>query len=664
MANTLNRAQREAVLTTEGPLLVLAGAGTGKTRVITYRIVQLLNNGVPPEAILAVTFTNKAAREMRERVAGLLRRATLRGGPTVCTFHRFGVTVLREHAGRAERRRSFSIYDRTDAVGLLREILRDLASDREAPDPELLHQQVSAHKTRREGGEASALFDRVVTRYEEALRAQNAFDLDDLIVWPVRLLRDKRLRAAYHARYRYVLVDEYQDTSQIQYELLRRIVGPGRNVCVVGDDDQSIYRFRGALREKILSFRRDFPGAKVIALEQNYRSTNRILAAAHGVIARSARRHDKKLFSRLGDGEPVRCVAYEDQTAEAEGTVDEIYDRHAAHGEPLEQAAILFRSVFQARPFEERLRFRGIDYTLSGGRSWYDRKEVKDVLAYLRLVVNARDDGAFLRIVNVPRRGVGPKTVAAVARCARERSAGLSEVIEGGFDSPGLAGAARDALAELASHLAEARRIAAEGRPGEAAWQLIRQVRYREAARALYGDPNTAELRVRAVDILLHSLNAFLKTNPHDGLAAFIERLTLEVEVDQDQDERRRGLNLMTIHSAKGLEFDTVYIPGFEEGILPHEKSIAEGDEGVEEERRLLYVAMTRARRRLAVSYCLARRRRQETVEVARSRFFHDIPAGLLNEEDPRDLNTPLSPEEGLAYFRRLREVRQRPPAR
>ncbi len=661
MLEHLNEHQREAVTSTEGPLLVLAGAGTGKTRVITYRIAYLLKSGVPAEHILAVTFTNKAAREMRERVLGLLRRKTLRGGPTICTFHRLGVIILRHEAAHAGRRRDFTIYDRSDSVGILRELLGEVVSDGAAPDPELLQGTVSAHKTRRCEGEPDGFFERIVELYEEALRARNAFDLDDLIVWPVKLLRSTPRRAPYHDRYRYILVDEYQDTSHIQYEMLRRLVGPQRNVCVVGDDDQSIYAFRGAQREKILSFRRDFPGARIVKLEQNYRSTNTILAAAHGVIARSASRHEKKLYSRLGHGTPVRCLAFDDQTAEAEGIVDEINDRHIMHGEPLANTAILFRAVHQARPFEERLRLRAIDYTLSGGRSWYDRKEVKDVLAYLRLIGNRRDDGAFLRVVNFPRRGVGAKSLAALTSHARARKIGLSEVIAGVRDVPGLTSAAVRALEELARQLADARHRAETGNVRDAAWQLIQRVRYREAARAIYPDPNTAELRVRAVDVLLASLSAFLRDNPKDGLIDFIERLTLdvEVEVDQDTEARTSGLHLMTIHSAKGLEFENVYLPGFEEGILPHEKSLAEGDQGVEEERRLLYVAMTRAKKALTVTYCGVRNRRQEAVDVTRSRFYADIPQELVSEEEPADLNEPLSQEDGMAYFRRLRELRK-----
>lgn len=656
----LNDAQREAVAATEGPVLVLAGAGTGKTRVITHRVARLIGNGAAPADVLAVTFTNKAAREMLQRVRAMLGGKKPAGGPTVCTFHRLGLTILREHAERAGRRPGFSIYDQSDSTGVIRDLLAELVAPDGPADPEALQRAVSAHKNAGSAAEPEdAFFARLLERYERDLAARNAFDLDDLIRWPVRLLADKALRRAYHERYRYLLVDEYQDTNQMQYELLRLLVGPARHICVVGDDDQSIYRFRGACRDKILNFKRDFPGAKVVKLEENYRSTNAILRAANAVIAQSAKRHAKRLFSRLGDGAKIRCLEYADAAAEAEGIVDELRERRALGALKLSDAAVLLRSIHQARTFEERLRFRDLPYTLSGGKSWFDRKEVRDTVAYLRLLVNRRDDAAFLRIANFPRRGIGEKALGALVRAARERGQGLSEVIESLADVPGIAAGAKAALAELAGHLAAARRALAAGRVFEGAWQCIGAIKYREAAIALYPDRATGELRAKAVDAVLFALKDFVRKEPRGDMAEFLRRMSLDNDAERGEEERREGLNLMTLHSAKGLEFDTVYIPGLEEGILPHEKSIAEDDdEAIEEERRLLYVGMTRARRSLTFSFCASRTRWGDAADAERSRFFADIPPDLLAVGDPMELDRTLAPAEGLEYFRKLRATK------
>ena len=635
--------------------MVLAGAGTGKTRVIAYRIAYLLSKGVAPENILAVTFTNKAAREMLKRVLDLLGVKRLRDGPTVVTFHRLGVLLLREEAERAGRRRNFTIYDRGDSASVVRELLAELSSTQEKPEVEAALDAISAAKTGFVQRLEDPFFERLFDLYEEALLGRNAFDLDDLIRWPVKLLQDRGLRRRWHERFRYVLVDEYQDTNGMQYEFLRHLVGPKRNVCVVGDDDQSIYRFRGAQREKILSFRRDFPGASVVALQQNYRSTNSILQAANAVIARSARRHPKKLYSNLGAGRPVRLITYEDQIAEAEGIVEEIKERHIVDNVPFEHTAVLLRSIHQARPFEERLRIRRVPYTLVGGSSWFDRKEVRDLLAYLRLLVNPRDEDAFLRVVNVPRRGVGPATVARIIKHARSRGASLAEVLENREKISGVQASVQNRLWSFGDVLRESRALAEAGRNVEAARRLIDGVGYREEIQRLYPDPQEAALRMQTVDDLLAALQRFSRSGVKRDLCSFIEDLTLEITTDRDSETKIRGVALMTIHSAKGLEFEIVYVAGVEEGILPHEKSIAEGDEAIEEERRLLYVAMTRAKRSLTLTLCEKRARRGASCECTPSRFLADIPPRYLSVEEPEDFSAPLSPEERARYIASLR---------
>lgn len=659
----LNKAQEEAVAIKDGPALVLAGAGTGKTRVITFRIAHLIDQGVRPGHILAVTFTNKAAREMKARAMGLLGRKKKKETPTISTFHSLGVRILREEAAQAGRRASFSIYDRADSVGLVREVLREIVTPDKVPDAELLQVMVSKHKS---GGgssdeEGEAFFSRLVSLYEKALAVQNAFDFDDLIGWPVKLLRDKAVQKKYHDRYRYILVDEYQDTNQRQYELLHHLVGPGRNLFVVGDDDQSIYRFRGAQREKILCFRKDYPGAATIKLEENYRSTNAILKAANAVIQRSANRHDKTLFSRLGEGANVRHLEYGDDQAESDGIVDEIRDAKMLDKKRMEDIAILVRSIFQARPFEEKFRLRDIPYTLVGGRSWFDRKEIKDLVAYMSLLVNENDDTAFLRVANFPRRGVGRKSLEALTSLAKQRKTCLSRVLDDMDSVTAMPQAARNALQALGDHFRQARRRVKGGRAADGVWAFFKQIGFQDAVRTLYPDPDTAEMRVRGVDAFLQSMTRFLKANPGEGLGEFISRFTMDNELDrQDDGEKRKGVTIMTLHSAKGLEFDTVYIPGVEEGIIPHEKSVEEGDDAVDEERRLFYVGMTRAKRYLTLTYCNSRRRRGEEADVKVSRFFSDIPEDLLETGDPFALDRPMSPDESLAYFKMLRQKQAR----
>ncbi len=660
LLSTLNRAQREAVTTTEGPVLVLAGAGTGKTRVITSRIAHLIQKGVDPRKILAVTFTNKAAREMQERVTAITGTRKTRKKPHISTFHKLGLTILQKETAHTNRTNPFTICDQADAVGILREILHEIVLPEGTPDPELYQQMISAHKSRfiRQDADDS-LFSTVFSRYETMLAARNAYDLDDLIGKPIQLLGQESIRKKYHKRFQYILVDEYQDTNQIQYDLLQLLVGPKKNLCVVGDDDQSIYRFRGAQREKILRFRRDYPKARAVKLEENYRSTNRILNAANSIIQRSAKRHKKKLFSRLGDGEKIRFFEFEDNYAEADAIVDEIKDHALFRKRDPNSTAILLRSIFQARVFEEKLRLRDVPYTLVGGRSWYDRKEIKDALAYLKLLVNEKDEGAFRRIVNFPRRGVGPKNLEALIATSKQKKVNLSLIIEHAEEIEGLTGQAARSLAMFSSHLNAAQQTLRHGKTSSAAWQLLESVKIRNAIKDSYKDAETGEMRARSIDALLASLSHHLKENPGEGIADYISRFALESQLDKEKEKTGNGATLITVHSAKGLEFDNVYIPGFEEGILPHEKSIEEGDEAIEEERRLVYVGMTRAKKHLTLSFCTSRRKYQEDKAMQRSRFFSEIPEELLTEEDPHQYDRPLSQEEGRQYLSKLLQERR-----
>jgi ATP-dependent DNA helicase UvrD/PcrA len=635
----LNPEQRAAVLHTEGPLLVLAGAGSGKTRVITVRIAHLVGKGVPPERILAVTFTNKAAREMRERLAALIGKAQAEL-PFVGTFHSFCVEVLREHGALVGLARSFTISDGSDQLALLRGVLRTLQVEGATMQPGDLQARISLLKNRLIGAEAflskaadeqEELVGRAFSRYEEELARARSLDFDDLLLRTVQLLKKKdgplaRLRE----RFRYVLVDEYQDTNAPQYEIVRAVAGGHRNLCVVGDDDQSIYGWRGADVTRILHFDKDFPGAKVVRLETNYRSTEPILRAANKVIAHNTDRHPKELRSALGPGDPLQLVLADDDMEEADHVARDIVAlvgrRAARHGD----FAVLFRTGPQARAYEEQFRARAIPYVLVGGRSFFDRKEVRDVLAYLKLLVQPEDELAFARAVNAPPRGLGAKSLERVLTHAATRRIPLAQAFEEGADiegvGPAAAAAGRDLFRLMTTLRAESGTLPARIE------RMLDAVGYRAEVERLYPDPLERTRRWAAVEELLEIARKFAGRKKEVSLAAFLQALTLEEQDDDPTEEgERRTVTLMTLHSAKGLEFPRVYLVGLEEGILPHRRSLAEGN--VEEERRLMYVGITRAQRHLTLCHTKSRARFGQGSDSLPSRFLFE----LKGEEPPKD---------------------------
>jgi DNA helicase-2/ATP-dependent DNA helicase PcrA len=652
----LNSAQREAVLTTEGPLLVLAGAGTGKTRVITHRIAHLLGKGVSPERVLAVTFTNKAAREMRERVSGLLGRAPK--GLTISTFHSLGARMLRDRAAILGYRRDFNIYDTSDQIAVMRTVLRELAAHG-APGTRTVLGEISLAKNALLSPadlEAAASDDRELytarayERYQEALRSMSCVDFDDLIYVPVELLRkEPDVRQEYRARFRYILVDEYQDTNGAQYELLRLLVGPDRNVCVVGDDDQSIYAFRGADREKILGFERDFPGARVVKLEENYRSTGAILDLANAVISQSAGRHAKSLQSRLGPGSPVRWIAVPDETREVELVIREIR-RLIGEGVPPPSIAILVRSVILARGFEEKLRLRKVPYTVVGGQSWFDRKEVRDLVAYWMVAANPRDDMSLLRIVNVPRRGIGGATLRKMDELARSRGGSLLDALglaargEGGFPQ-----AVRESAASITDIFRQARERLEARRYPEMTRGIVEESSYRDAVAELYPDAAAQKDRWQEVEDLLSWVERWHAETPAADFGDFLEAAALDRDVRPDE-KKRRGITLMTLHAAKGLEFTHVFLAGVEEGILPHRRSLDE-EGGVEEERRLLYVGVTRARKELMITHARARAVHGPVKPRTPSRFLLEAAALGKLEAEPYDGDEAPSEDEVAGFL-------------
>ena len=632
LLSTLNAAQREAVTTTEGPLLVLAGAGTGKTRVITTRIAYLLSRGVDAANVLAVTFTNKAAGEMRERVSHLAGARAR--GITVGTFHAFCAQVLREHGHKLGLFRKFTICDASDQLSAVKSAMRELRVHETAMQPSAVLARMSLAKNRMETPEGflaagtggrDQLVGSVWQRYRDFLARTRSLDFDDLLLETVRLLRDHDdVRAHYRGRYRHVLVDEYQDTNHPQYEIVKQIGGEHRNVCVVGDDDQSIYGWRGADIQKILGFHRDFEGAKIVRLQTNYRSTQPILDAANSVIRKNASRHDKALESARGHGEAVRFTRLKDETAEAQFVVREMRSLLRLEEAKPADFAILCRTQVQFRPFEGELRANGLPYVVVGGMSFFDRKEVRDIVAFLKLAVNAHDETSLLRIINTPARGVGKTSLDRVLAFATDHGISASEAFARAPDIDGLAPAAVEGYRKLreaidASELADAgpHLVLRLGR-------FLEAIGYRDEVHRLYHEPMQREARWAGVMEVLNFAENHVRRSAEPSLHAFLEELSLSSGdgPGEKAEMRKDAVTLMTLHAAKGLEFPHVFLVGMEEGLLPHGRAVAEG--GVEEERRLAYVGITRAMKTLTMSFAFERAKYGRLARTVPSRFLFE----------------------------------------
>ena len=635
---TLNDEQRAAVLATEGPVLVLAGAGSGKTRVVTTRIAHLLSQGVPPESVLAMTFTNKAAAEMRERVAGLVG-AQRAERLVIGTFHAFCLAMLREFAVESGFPQGFTICDAADQLSTVRSVLRELRVAEARIRPSALQSRISLLKNKLEDpaqflGTATCDEDELVgrawKRYDASLARSRLLDFDDLLLHALKLLREPgRVRETLRARFRYVMVDEYQDTNAPQYEIVQSLVGEHRNLCVVGDDDQSIYGWRGADVRKILSFEKDFPNAKVVKLETNYRSTNEILSAANRVIRNNTGRHEKTLRSAIGSGELLQAVAVQDENAEAEYVVKELMERVKKARSRFGDFAVLFRTAMQPRPFEAELRARGVPYVLIGGMSFFDRKEVRDVLAYLRLAANPKDEASLLRIVNTPPRGVGKTTLERVLAFATEHGIGAAEAFSRGAEIPGVPATAAEAVQRLCERLSALGKLFKGHQLVELVRRVLEEVAYKQEVERLYPDPTQATSRWQAVEELVATAEAHVRRRKKPGLGHFLNELTLSAGDSEDAESasRRNVVTLMTLHASKGLEFPRVYLIGLEEGLLPHTRAVLE--DTIEEERRLCYVGITRAREALTVTFTRERARYGTRVESQPSRFLYELKGEL-----------------------------------
>ncbi|RVU31708.1 DNA helicase Rep [Neptunomonas marina] len=663
----LNPRQREAVHYISGPLLVLAGAGSGKTSVITRKIAYLVETcGIEARHIAAVTFTNKAAREMKERVTQLLPGKTK--GLTVSTFHNLGMNIIRREHKQLGLKAGFSIFDDQDSRTLIKDLL--LHNDEDSEHVDYVRNMISNWKNEMmlpAQAEASAvgpqeiLAARAYEAYNTHLKAYNAVDFDDLIWTPVRLFEDHPdVLERWQRRIRYLLVDEYQDTNLSQYKLVRQLVGHRGALTVVGDDDQSIYAWRGARPENLEQLQVDFPSLKVVKLEQNYRSTSRILKAANTLIANNPHVFDKTLWSEMGLGDALRVVHTRNEDAECERVATEILDLHLRNNIPFKDFAVLYRGNHQARLLEVKLQSYQVPYKLSGGTSFFSRAEIKDLMGYLKVLVNRDDDNAFLRIINLPRREIGPTTLQKLGEYASERDVSLFDACEEMGLEQHLSKSAVEKLRRFTHWLHQKYRQCYEDDPIQAIKELIQDIDYEGWLFQNASSESVAEKRMQnvyfLVDSLRNTLERLQEDDPEAGIEEAIARLILLDLMDrQEEEDDSNRVQLMTLHASKGLEFPHVYLMGMEEELLPHRNSIENGD--IEEERRLAYVGITRAKKTLTMT--LARQRKQfgELIDCTASRFLDELPPEDLETEGHGEKNERVNQARGRATLNSLRNM-------
>ncbi|HEY0194832.1 MAG TPA: UvrD-helicase domain-containing protein [Kofleriaceae bacterium] len=692
--NKLNAPQRDAAAHGGGPLLVLAGAGSGKTRVITFRIANLLALGVPPQAICAVTFTNKAAEEMRERVAGLLGDKQTARKLTIGTFHALGLQILRAERKALGLPRGFVIYDQSDQLGAVREAMRNLHDGDRRFDVKALLTRISLAKNAFIAPEAyqgnpaddyDVQTKEVYPRYQEMMRSCAAYDFDDLIVEPVRLFeRDREVARRWAEKFRFVMVDEFQDTNPAQLRLVRHLVTDHQNLVVVGDDDQSIYSWRGADPTNILRFAEMFPGAKIVKLEQNYRSTKTILSAANDVIANNKLRHGKQLWSHHSDGEIITHAVAATPEDEAKWIATEIA-KLQKNGRTWKDVAVMYRSNLQAKLVEEELRTASIPYVMYGGQQFFERKEVKDVIAYLRVALNHRDELALRRIINYPARGIGATTVERLVTAAHAKHAPLWDALRGAITGTGtlpglevelprdeadpaprdvevgdLRGAARNGIIELVHVISElGAALESGGDVVTATRTLIEDIRLYDDLRDASGSQSAAQRRIDNVEGLFGSLKRFAeKGKGREQLAEYLRMLSLETSDEREESGER--VVLTTLHGAKGLEFPVCFMIGLEEELLPHIRTlqpqatdVSDTDHAVDisEERRLCYVGITRAQRKLYLTRACTRVARGRAMPRTPSRFLLEIPDELLEVIDIAEIQRQQVPADEVKSF-------------
>ena len=705
--SSLNPQQRQAAETIKGPVLILAGAGTGKTRVITFRIAYMIERGIQPGHVLGVTFTNKAAREMQERVNKLIPKSRIKdetsrndSRPTICTFHSLCVRILRQHIEKLGYKKNFVIYDESEQLGAVKKILSGISAKGEKTDPSAILSLLSRYKN---GGERATVFadesvkalaEHIRKRYETALHACNAVDFDDLILLTLRLFTEHPdALEVCRAKYRYVMVDEYQDTNAAQFKLVHALTREHRNLCVVGDDDQSIYGWRGAEISNLLDMEKHFPEVKVVTLEQNYRSTNTILKAANTIIKNNLRRRGKQLWSQKGDGAKITLHAFETDEVEARTIVEEIEYARLARRIPWGDQAILFRTNIQSRPLETALRQAGVRYHLIGGQSFFDRREVRDFIAYLKTFINPHDDVSLLRIANTPARGLSDVTMERLLAASHERKGSVFAAMKNPAVTTTFQTRTRESIETFVEFI-ERTRAALERRSPDrldslighqradqeigaplAAWanHFLDETGYFAELRRSEKNQEVAENRVRNLKELIATLDsgragcplpaatatdgAHGVTRPTslvEGLEQFLEDITLDSDREEEKESEGDAVTLITMHSCKGLEFPHVYVVGLEDGLLPHTRSKAEGT--LDEERRLFYVAITRAMQTLTISHCAGRKKYGQIMPCHPSQFLKELPADLVEHGDEKG-KQPVTTESGKNMFSAMREA-------
>ena len=653
----LNPRQKEAVEHTEGPLLILAGAGSGKTRAITMRTAYLIYTGVRAGSVLAVTFTNKAAKEMKERVKSMVKGKN--GSPVVSTFHSLCLKILRREIEHLGYRKDFTIYDTSEQVSLLRNILSDIKFYDRSFKAESILERISRTKNDVAPPDNVSSDDPVeevsamlYPRYREALKSLNALDFDDLLLLTLKLFREHPVvLEKYRERFRYIMVDEYQDTNRVQYDFIKLLAGERRNLCVVGDDDQSIYGWRGADLGNILDFEKDFPGTVTVRLEQNYRSFGHILKAANGVIINNRRRMEKSLWTERGDGPKVNILKAVDTEGEAEWVADRISMIRFERNIPYEDFAVIYRANIFSKPFEEAMRRQRIPYSVVGGTSYFEHKEIKDLAAYLKIIANPSDDLSLLRAASAPKRGLGPSALSALSDFARSNSLSLLDAFGKASGVPSLsqkAAASAEALSEL---IGRYRDMFKNGTKMDKTLKaLIEEINYRNYISGLYKTPEAAFRRIENIDGFVESITHYESGKESSSLHGFLETMALTDLMEEREEKSSHGITLISFHSSKGLEFPVVFIAGVEEDILPHKKS-ADRDEDIEEERRLFYVGITRAMNELYITYTDRRSKYGKEKPSVPSRFLKEIPEEAIKRLDRFE---KLDPEQEKVYAKKF----------
>jgi DNA helicase II / ATP-dependent DNA helicase PcrA len=655
--NSLNAGQREAVETIHGPVLILAGAGTGKTRTVTCRIAHMIRQGIDPASILAVTFTNKSATEMKERAIAMVNR---KAGEqmTICTFHSLCVRILREGIEKLGYKKNFSIYAGSDQTGLIRQLIVRKGGVSEKIKPADVMSQISKAKNSGLGiaGLKDEFIASVAQAYHEELRAQNAVDFDDLLLLAERLLREHHdIRKILQDRYKYVTVDEFQDTNGLQIKLLQKLVGSPFNVCVVGDDDQSIYGWRGAESENIIQFERFFPNPKIILLEMNYRSTEAVIHTANSLIKKNANRRDKKLRHTIPGGGEIRLISMPGNEEEAEFVSEEIHEINRLEKRPWEDFAILFRTNLQSRAIEAALRKMKIPYRMVGAQSFYDKREVQDLMAYLMLFNNHDADVALLRILNSPPRGIGNTSAILLTDWSREKNISVWQAMGDEEVLSKLGPKTQQAIASFKKLISLYKEtITAVGVDmGTVFWEFLKEIEFHDwVDRGCKTDSEKAQ-RAESIHDVVDSLKT--ASDRKKSLVNFLDAAALNYNKEDDIEDKK-GVCLITLHASKGLEFPLVYLVGLEQDILPHKRSITEGT--IDEERRLLYVGITRAKERLTLSYCAFRKKFNDNHSCDPSMFIKELDDKFLTVIDYEDImGAESSSEEVDDFFANMRDL-------